>query len=82
MLDLDSNRFGGVLPFSLANLSTTTTVIAIGSNQISGTIPDGIANLVNLYALGLEFNQLAGTIPRAIGELKAIDPLPLAIVRI
>ncbi|KAK9230176.1 hypothetical protein WN944_023143 [Citrus x changshan-huyou] len=69
VLVLDSNRFGAVLPFSLANLSTTMTGIAFGNNQISGFIPDGIANLVNLNALGVEFNQLAVTILKSLQML-------------
>ncbi|KAH9717790.1 putative receptor-like protein kinase [Citrus sinensis] len=73
-LGLNSNRFGGSLPRSIANLSTIT-IIAMGLNQISGTIPLEIRNLANIYALGLEYNQLTGTIPYTIGELINLQAL-------
>ncbi|KAH9717787.1 protein kinase domain-containing protein [Citrus sinensis] len=76
-LGLVFNRFGGALPHSIANLSTTMTLIAMEGNQISGTIPPEIRNLFNLNGLGLEYNQLTGTIPPAIGELRNLQYLGL-----
>ncbi|KAK9230370.1 hypothetical protein WN944_023337 [Citrus x changshan-huyou] len=76
-LGLHFNRFGGVLPHSIANLSTTMTLIAMAGNQISGAIPPEIRNLFNLNGLGLEYNQLTGTIPPAIGELRNLQALGL-----
>ncbi|KAL5817156.1 hypothetical protein ACOSQ3_025534 [Xanthoceras sorbifolium] len=76
-LALYENQFGGVLPQSIANLSTTMTGIAIGFNQISGTIPPGMRNLVNLTRFTAEYNQLTGTIPYVIGELKKLQLLYL-----
>lgn len=36
---LDTNIFGGVLPLSIANLSSTIILFTMGLNQIYGTIP-------------------------------------------
>ncbi|KAH9717540.1 putative receptor-like protein kinase [Citrus sinensis] len=77
VLSLSDNQFGGELPHSIANLSSTMIVFLIGGNQISGTIPLGIRNLVNLIALAVEVNQLHGTIPDVIGELKNLQLLGL-----
>ncbi|KAK9233130.1 hypothetical protein WN943_023379 [Citrus x changshan-huyou] len=74
-LSLADNQFGGELPHSIANLSSTVINFGIGRNQISGTIPPGIRNLVNLIGFGAEENQLHGTIPDAIGELKNLQKL-------
>ncbi|KAK2641350.1 hypothetical protein Ddye_023113 [Dipteronia dyeriana] len=79
VLSLYGNGFGGFLPNSISNLSTTITQIAIGSNQISGTIPPGIGNLFNLASITMEFNQLTGTIPSVIGELKDLQLLYLHV---
>ncbi|KAH7548517.1 hypothetical protein JRO89_XS14G0146100 [Xanthoceras sorbifolium] len=76
-LGLEENQFGGVLPHSISNLSTTLIGIAIGVNQISGTIPPGIRNLVKLTSLDVSGNQLTGSIPPAIGELKELQILGL-----
>lgn len=73
LLALYVNQFGGVLPHSTANLSITITAIEMRQNQILGTIPSGIGNLVNLNTFTMEFNQLSGIIPQVIGELKYLQ---------
>ncbi|KDO38926.1 hypothetical protein CISIN_1g041374mg, partial [Citrus sinensis] len=70
---LDTNIFGGVLPLSIANLSSTIILFTMGLNQIYGTIPPEVKNLVNLNGFGLEYNQLTGPIPHAIGELRNLQ---------
>ncbi|XVF19893.1 hypothetical protein REPUB_Repub11eG0150700 [Reevesia pubescens] len=70
---ISENQFGGLLPNSIANLSTTLIVLYMGRNQITGSIPSGITNLVNLMGIGLEYNQLTGTIPNSIGKLKKLQ---------
>ncbi|KAH9669145.1 protein kinase domain-containing protein [Citrus sinensis] len=72
---LDTNIFGGVLPLSIANLSSTIILFTMGLNQIYGTIPPEVKNLVNLNGFGLEYNQLTGPIPHAIGELRNLQVL-------
>ncbi|XP_006465002.1 putative receptor-like protein kinase At3g47110 isoform X2 [Citrus sinensis] len=78
VLSLYDNQFKGELPHSIANLSSTMIHFRIGSNQIYGTIPPEIRNLVNLIALTMEINQLHGTIPDVIGELKNLQILSLS----
>ncbi|XP_073109761.1 uncharacterized protein [Elaeis guineensis] len=74
MLD---NKLGGVLPTSIANLSTQLEYLVMASNQISGSIPSGIKNLVNLKALGMFENLLTGTIPEGVGNLRQLRRLGL-----
>ncbi|XWS28702.1 hypothetical protein CRYUN_Cryun25bG0094100 [Craigia yunnanensis] len=76
-LSLFENQFGGMLPNSLTNLSMMITVIHLGGNRLTGTIPSGIANLVNLISLSLEINRLTGPILHAIGKLKNLQLLSL-----
>ncbi|XP_059639127.1 putative receptor-like protein kinase At3g47110 [Cornus florida] len=68
-LYLDGNGFGGVLPDSVANLSTRLITLTMDLNYISGNIPEGIGNLVNLQTLALYDNMLTGSIPESIGKL-------------
>ncbi|XVE79443.1 hypothetical protein DITRI_Ditri14bG0059200 [Diplodiscus trichospermus] len=76
-LSLFDNQFGGMLPTSLTYLSVMITEINLGANRFTGTIPSGIANLVNLVLLGLEVNRLTGSIPHSIGKLKNLQGLDL-----
>ncbi|RWR91196.1 LRR.XII-like protein [Cinnamomum micranthum f. kanehirae] len=55
-LGLADNRFSGVLPSSIANLSSQLTYLLLEQNQISGTIPSGIENLANLIYLTMDEN--------------------------
>ncbi|KAH9717533.1 putative receptor-like protein kinase [Citrus sinensis] len=75
VLSLSDNQFGGELPHSIANLSLKMIELSVGRNQISGTIPPGIRNLVNLITFTLEVNQFHGTIPDVISELKNLQQL-------
>jgi Leucine-rich repeat (LRR) protein len=72
------NQFGGVLPSSIANLSSQLNTLIMGGNMIYGGIPDRIGNLVNLTILGLEDNYLGGPLPDALGKLRQLQILDLA----
>ncbi|XP_024177333.1 probable LRR receptor-like serine/threonine-protein kinase At3g47570 isoform X1 [Rosa chinensis] len=74
-LDMGSNNFGGVLPNSVANLSTQLTAIFFEGNQISGVIPETLGNLNSLIALGLEYNLFRGAIPTSIAKLQKLQAL-------
>ncbi|XP_043698931.1 probable LRR receptor-like serine/threonine-protein kinase At3g47570 [Telopea speciosissima] len=76
-LELNVNRFGGVLPNSIANLSTQLIELSLSKNQISGDIPVGIGNLVSLQLLGLSGNLLEGSIPTSFGRLQMLNGLYL-----
>ncbi|XP_077218011.1 uncharacterized protein LOC143852505 [Tasmannia lanceolata] len=77
-LQLQVNRFGGVLPAPIANLSVQLDSLTVGDNRISGTIPPGIENLVNLTILVMHYNLLTGTIPVGIGKLQRLNNLDLS----
>ncbi|XP_024164062.1 putative receptor-like protein kinase At3g47110 [Rosa chinensis] len=76
-ISLSVNNFGGVLPDSVANLSTQLTQLYLGGNQIARTIPETLGNLNNLISLGLGENLFTGTIPASIGKLQKLQMLHL-----
>ncbi|XP_061352233.1 putative receptor-like protein kinase At3g47110 [Gastrolobium bilobum] len=77
VLDLNVNNFGGSLPNSVANFSTQLNQFYIGGNQITGTIPAGLGNLIELIGFELEFNLLTGSIPTSFGKFQKIQLLNL-----
>ncbi|KAF3455315.1 hypothetical protein FNV43_RR05763 [Rhamnella rubrinervis] len=68
ILVFNHNHLGGVLPNSIANLSTQLNFLLLGSNQVSGNINGAIfENLINLIQLGMEKNLFTGIIPTSFG---------------
>ncbi|KAL5710368.1 non-specific serine/threonine protein kinase [Ranunculus cassubicifolius] len=76
-LSLASNHFGGVLPDSVGNLSTSLQTLAIRRNLIHGPLPTSIENLVNLTSLTVDGNLFSGSIPFGIGKLQRLHRLNL-----
>ncbi|RDX98939.1 putative LRR receptor-like serine/threonine-protein kinase, partial [Mucuna pruriens] len=77
VLLLEDNRFGGVLPDLLGNLSTHLRWLSMDVNEISGMIPEGIGELIGLTDFTLVENFIKGMIPNSIGRLKNLVRLAL-----
>ncbi|KAL7169687.1 hypothetical protein ACSBR2_034672 [Camellia fascicularis] len=75
VIELQENKFGGVLPNSLANFSTKLQYLTMVKNKIFGNISADVGNLVSLNALDLHYNQLSGSIPNSIGKLDKLQQL-------
>ncbi|XP_058210583.1 probable LRR receptor-like serine/threonine-protein kinase At3g47570 isoform X3 [Rhododendron vialii] len=76
VVQLENGQFGGVLPDSVGNLSTSVFYLVLGLNQLYGSIPSTIGNLVNLETLALDHNLFTGPIPGSTGylhKLKILD---------
>ncbi|GFY99125.1 hypothetical protein Acr_13g0005260 [Actinidia rufa] len=58
LLQVNQNKFGGVFPDSISNLSTKLLELSLSYNHISGNVPPGICNLANLEALYLAANLM------------------------
>ncbi|XP_078150384.1 uncharacterized protein LOC144545712 [Carex rostrata] len=69
LLDLGNNQLQGMLPGSIANLSTSLYYLGLDMNPISGNIPAEIGKLTNLKYLELGLTFIEGTIPKEIGKL-------------
>ncbi|KNA04209.1 hypothetical protein SOVF_201770 [Spinacia oleracea] len=72
-LSISNNHFSGILPHSIANLSTTVRYLDFANNQISGTIPLGLDKFQSLQYLVLNDNQFTGTIPDNIGKIPMLQ---------
>ncbi|KAL5988106.1 hypothetical protein ACLOJK_035869 [Asimina triloba] len=68
-IGLGDNQLSGMLPSSVANLSTHLTDLWLPGNQVFGRIPNGLENLISLVVLKMDENHLVGPIPPGIGKL-------------
>ncbi|XP_062000737.1 probable LRR receptor-like serine/threonine-protein kinase At3g47570 isoform X2 [Rosa rugosa] len=78
LMDISGNKFQGVLPESISNLSRNLEVMSLGRNQLSGSIPIGIGNLLNVGVLSLKENLLTGNIPNSVCEISRLYDLFLS----
>ncbi|KAB1226147.1 hypothetical protein CJ030_MR1G023904 [Morella rubra] len=78
VVGVNDNNFGGVLPECIGNFSSTLTQFFCDNNKISGRIPAGITNLINLETLRLWNNNLMGNIPTDIGKLQRLQVVSLS----
>ncbi|KAK4278272.1 hypothetical protein QN277_016138 [Acacia crassicarpa] len=77
LIDISYNKFSGVLPNSIGNLSSQLQVVSMAVNHIFGSIPNEIGQLGSLYHLSLASNFLQGTIPHSVGKLENLGKLSL-----
>jgi hypothetical protein len=68
LMSTEQNRFSGQLPTSLPHFFTNLHELNI-FNNISGTIPSVIGNLIGLDMPVLGVNLLTRIIPKSIGKL-------------
>jgi Leucine-rich repeat (LRR) protein len=76
-LSLSSNKFQGVLPPSLVNITTGIEQILMNANMISGKIPPEIGKF-NLHVLALADNALTGNIPDTISGFHMMTGLDVS----
>lgn len=77
-VDLGQNQFGGVLPESICNFSTGLMRFKVDINEIGGSIPACIGNLISLERFDLSSNHLGGKIPASIGNLQKLHYMSLS----
>ena len=78
-LDFGNNHYGGLLPISVANLSTQMSWLLLGGNQIGGIIPPEISKLISLTNLRVPDNKFVGNIPESIGKLSKLTGLSVQL---
>ncbi|CAN1187542.1 Probable LRR receptor-like serine/threonine-protein kinase At3g47570 [Linum perenne] len=76
-LSIGGNNFGGSLPQSIGNLSTSLKYLGFYNNKISGSIPNEVQYLVGLEVISASNNNLSGTIPSSIQNLHSLRKLYL-----
>uniref|UniRef100_A0ACD5TRR6 Uncharacterized protein n=1 Tax=Avena sativa TaxID=4498 RepID=A0ACD5TRR6_AVESA len=70
-ISLMNNTFTGLIPVSLANLSSLSAV-SLKENWLHGPIPDSLGKLSSLQFLNFESNGLSGIIPPSLYNLSSL----------
>mmetsp|Transcript_7027 Transcript_7027/g.14530 ORF Transcript_7027/g.14530 Transcript_7027/m.14530 type:complete len:959 (-) Transcript_7027:247-3123(-) len=79
LLSYHGNRhLYGTLPDALGRLGGTLKVLALGNNQIGGSVPESIGNLSNLELLSLDDNAMTGTLPSSMTSMTSLRHLVLS----
>lgn len=74
-LHLDYNSISGQIPWEIGDLEATLTTLALSDNNLSGWVPDGLANLNNLQVLTLGNNKLSGDLPKDVCRFRDLEVL-------
>ncbi|KAM7466646.1 hypothetical protein LguiB_014208 [Lonicera macranthoides] len=78
LLSVTFNDLGGTIPNSVGNLSIQLRDFGVAVNLISGSIPLGFGNLVNLERVQMGYNMFVGQIPNDTGKLQKLLTLHLS----
>ncbi|KAL5823953.1 hypothetical protein ACOSQ4_021853 [Xanthoceras sorbifolium] len=74
-VDMSENNFSGKLSIDFGGMQH---LVKLAINQLYGSIPPGIANIVSLKVLAIFQNQFTGTIPTEIGKLQNLHLMYLS----
>ncbi|CAI9763279.1 unnamed protein product [Fraxinus pennsylvanica] len=78
MVNVSNNLLSGQVPADIGTRCQSLKLLDASSNQITGTLPPSIGNLVSLVGLNLSWNPLKGPIPSSIGQIKDLECLSFA----
>ncbi|KAJ9145899.1 hypothetical protein P3X46_028227 [Hevea brasiliensis] len=76
---VERNFLNGSIPKSIANLSKDMWILDLQENQLQGTIPLGLENIVNLRFLQLGWNFLSGPVLIDFGKFQQLQYLTFAV---
>ncbi|KAG5084923.1 hypothetical protein JHK82_052320 [Glycine max] len=78
LLNVSYNRISGQIPSNFGGICRSLKFLDASGNELAGTIPLDVGNLVSLVFLNLSRNQLQGQIPTNLGQMKNLKFLSLA----
>ncbi|KAI3452211.1 hypothetical protein Pfo_008876 [Paulownia fortunei] len=78
IVNVTNNGLFGQVPTDIATMCKTLILLDASSNQIAGSLPPSIGDLVSLLVLNLSWNPFQGSIPSSIGQIKDLKCLSLA----
>ncbi|KVI07913.1 Leucine-rich repeat-containing protein [Cynara cardunculus var. scolymus] len=76
-LVMSNNRFGGVIPHCVGNISSNLNMMDLGNNHFHGTIPNAYEHCGELAGLILNQNQLEGEVSSSLLKCQYLEVLNL-----
>ncbi|XP_017628122.1 LRR receptor-like serine/threonine-protein kinase RPK2 [Gossypium arboreum] len=77
-VNVSYNRISGQIPAEMSKICKSLKFLDVSGNQITGSIPPSIGDLVSLVSLNLSWNLLRGWIPSNFGRIKNLRYLSLS----
>ncbi|CAK9175123.1 unnamed protein product [Ilex paraguariensis] len=81
-LDLSTNKITGEISEVINGLSgcknNSLEMLDLGSNELTGSLPDSMGHLINLRYVVLRQNLFSGSIPETVGNLSSLEELYLS----
>ncbi|PWA88278.1 Leucine-rich repeat-containing protein [Artemisia annua] len=74
-LDMSNNRFGGLIPQCLGNITSSLGMIDMGNNNFQGSTPDVFGDCGRLEGLSFNGNQLQGKVPISLSKCEYLSVL-------
>ncbi|XP_058076421.1 leucine-rich repeat receptor protein kinase EMS1-like [Magnolia sinica] len=77
-LNLSNNSLVGPIPENINHVMQIASLLLVSGNQIDGTIPSAIGEMMYLRVLDLSRNNLHGSIPPTLGGCTQMEALDLS----
>ncbi|KAK7381251.1 hypothetical protein VNO78_33798 [Psophocarpus tetragonolobus] len=78
LLNVSYNRISGQIPSNFSGICRLLKFFDASGNQLAGSIPFDVGNLVSLASLNLSWNQFQAQIPASLGQMTNLKFLSLA----
>ncbi|XAR51660.1 Non-specific serine/threonine protein kinase [Bertholletia excelsa] len=78
IVNVSTNSLSGQIPATIGSMCKSLKYLDASGNQISGTMPNSLGDLLSLVTLNLSWNKLQGPIPGSLGQISVLKFLSLA----
>ncbi|KAI6700467.1 hypothetical protein NL676_014791 [Syzygium grande] len=77
-INISYNKFSAPIPSGMGKSCRSLILLDASGNQIPGSVPPSLGELVSLVGLNLSWNSLQGQIPPRLGQVRGLKYLSLA----
>ncbi|OIW05416.1 hypothetical protein TanjilG_23242 [Lupinus angustifolius] len=78
LLNVSYTGISGQIPAKFSGMCRSLKLLDASGNQITGSVPFGLGDLVSLVSLNLSWNRLQGQIPTSLVQMKDLKFLSMA----